>query len=70
VDKGANVEHADNYGKTGIIYAVKRCWVSAVQILMEARANIDHEDQDGQTAVSYAAESAFPLNIDNRTAIP
>ncbi|CAH0031822.1 unnamed protein product [Clonostachys rhizophaga] len=60
VEKGANIEAADNQGQTPLIWAVKVDHEPTVKYLLEKGANTDARDHSfGQTALSWAAERGY-----------
>jgi len=52
--KGANIDHADNDGKTAFIRAAWKGHKDVVQLLIEQGANIEHANEYGWTALLYA----------------
>jgi len=50
IDKGANVNHKDNFGSTSLYYAAKNEELDAVKLLVENGANINEKNRDDVTA--------------------
>lgn len=66
IDKGYNVNHNDNTGKTSLMYAVSgnTSTETTVKMLIEKGSNIDHRDGDGRTALMFAVSNKeTPINI-------
>ena len=52
---GADVNKADNEGRTALIAAAYMGHVEIVEHLLDYQADINHQDCDGRTALSVAA---------------
>ena len=55
VKAGANVNHADNDGRTALFTAALHGRVEAIALLLKAGAKVNHADNRGKTALSWAA---------------
>ena len=55
--RGADVDKANNDGKTALIVAAKKGNLKAVKKLLEAGANVDKVDKNGKTALKLAEEN-------------
>jgi ankyrin repeat protein len=54
LDKGANANVRDIYGKTPLMWAAEKGELSIVRVLMNKGANINLKDKNGLTALAYA----------------
>ena len=54
IEKGANVQAADNTGKTALMYAAEGGDIGKVRLLLAAGANASVQTQDGKTAADFA----------------
>jgi ankyrin repeat protein len=52
---GANVTHADEYGRTSLHLAARNGHASMCTLLLAAGAQVDAPDNDGRTPLMYAA---------------
>ena len=59
----ADLNVVDKYGKTPLMYAVKKQYYDICQLLLEHGADTAIEDQNGKTAYDYAAELEDPILI-------
>jgi ankyrin repeat protein len=56
---GAEVNHANNKGKTALYVAAKFGHLEAMQALLTAGANVNHASNTGKTALYVAAEEGY-----------
>ena len=54
IEAGANVNAKDGYGRTALIYAVRKNSVDMAKLLIEAGADVNVKDGYGNTALYYA----------------
>ena len=52
IEAGANIDQADEDGKTPLYWAARNGQTQVVKLLIEAGANIDQADKDGETPFS------------------
>jgi ankyrin repeat protein len=57
LEKGANVDLEDRYGRTPLSWAVEAGHEAVVKQLLEKGANVDFKDRVGMTPLSRAAEA-------------
>eukprot|EP00919_Chromeraceae_sp_WS-2016_P057609 GHVR01136574.1.p1 GENE.GHVR01136574.1~~GHVR01136574.1.p1 ORF type:complete len:134 (-),score=15.97 GHVR01136574.1:352-753(-) len=60
IEKGADVNEMDTYGKTALFWACEHDKLDLVKLLIENGADINHKDKKGETAVMVAADSGHP----------
>ena len=59
VQKGKDINRADGYGFTALMYAAKYNYYSIAEYLLEHGANVNLQNSDGQTALMIASMSNY-----------
>lgn len=59
-DEPADVNLANDYGRTPLMYAAERGYSEIVQMLLEKNANVDPQDSQGFTALMLAVDNNYP----------
>ena len=59
IEAGANVNAKDGYGRTALIYAVRKDSVDMAKLLIEAGADVNVKDGYGKTALDYTYDSGL-----------
>jgi ankyrin repeat protein len=67
LQRGLDVNAADEYGQTPLMRAADRGRVDAIAVLLQAGARIDACDTDGNTALQLAVH-CFSQNMSHRVA--
>lgn len=60
LNKGADVNQADQDGRTSLMYAAYNGDTATVKMLLEHKAFVDIPDVNGRTALMFAASGPFP----------
>jgi ankyrin repeat protein len=55
LDRGANVEQADRFDRTGLDWVATTRNVNLAELLLERGANVNRVNRDGQTPLAWAA---------------
>ena len=59
IDKGADVDKANNYGQTPLYFACRRGFPECARLLIDKGADVDKADDDGQTPLQMACLEGF-----------
>lgn len=59
LDKGVDVNYQDEYGCTGLYYAILRNKISMIKLLVERGANVNHKNKNGDSCLMIARESGL-----------
>lgn len=63
LQRGANVNHTDECGRTALSHACEKGYLDAVKILVQNNANPEMEDLWGNTALMYAAVAGHSMVV-------
>jgi ankyrin repeat protein len=64
LEKGADIEHKDNDGRTPLCVAAYNGHLEVVRLLLEKGADIEHKDNDGRIPFSLASRDIIEDCID------
>jgi ankyrin repeat protein len=59
LDRRADVNREDGYGKSALILAAQQGFKSVVELLLARGANVNHPDNEQRTALIYATQKGF-----------